>query len=150
MRSTQAELGTRVDRRAGAAVEPAKTKPSTLDAVAFANGLGKQWQGGEQLAIHRRRYVRRKVRARRPSMLDPHLPLVEGWLAAEPHLTAIAILGRLGERYPGQFGKPQHSIVQRLLKASRAKAASQLIADTEPTMPAATDRSGDGSLAYVA
>ena len=27
-------------------------------------------------------------------MLDPHLPLVESWLAAEPHLTAIAILGR--------------------------------------------------------
>jgi hypothetical protein len=75
-------------------------------------------------------------------MLDPHLPLIEGWLAAEPHLTAIAILSRLGERYPGQFGKPQHSIVQRLLKASRAKAARQLIADTEPTMSLAADRSG--------
>jgi hypothetical protein len=142
MRSTQVDLGTRVDRRAGAAVEPVTTKPSTQDTGAFANGLGKRWQSGEQRAIHRRRYVRRKVRARRPSMLDPHLPLIEGWLAAEPHLTAIAILSRLGERYPGQFGKPQHSIVQRLLKASRAKAARQLIADTEPTMSLAADRSG--------
>jgi hypothetical protein len=45
------------------------------------------------------------------------------WLAVEPQLTAIAILGRLSERHPDQFGKPQHSIVQRLLKVLRTKAA---------------------------
>jgi hypothetical protein len=47
-------------------------------------------------------------------------------------LGAIAILGRLAERYPDQFGKPQHSIVQRLLKALRIKAAGQLIATDDP------------------
>jgi hypothetical protein len=58
--------------------------------------------------------------------------MIEGWLAAEPQLTAIAVLGRLAERFPGQFGKPQHSIVQRLLRALRIKAAGQLIARREP------------------
>jgi hypothetical protein len=38
-------------------------------------------------------------------MLDPHVAMIEGWLAAEPQLSAIAILGRRTERFPGQFGK---------------------------------------------
>ena len=54
-----------------------------------------------------------------PSKLDPHLALIETWLATEPQLTAIAIVGRLAERHPGQFGNKQHSIVQRLLQALR-------------------------------
>src|SRR5712691_7029243 len=36
-----------------------------------------------------------------------------------PQLTALAIVGRLSERYPEQFCTKQHSIVQRLLKALR-------------------------------
>ena len=58
-----------------------------------------------------------------PSKLDPYVALIEGWLAAEPQLTAIAIVNRLGERHPEQFGKKQHSIVQRLLQALRKTAA---------------------------
>jgi hypothetical protein len=83
-----------------------------------------------------------------PSMLDPHVAMIEGWLAAEPQLTALAILGRLSERQPGEFGPPQHSIVQRLLKALRKKAAEKLVAEaagaatvTTP-LPGAVDGSG--------
>jgi hypothetical protein len=54
--------------------------------------------------------------------------LIEGWLVAEPQLTAIAIVGRLAELHPDQFGKKQHSIVQRLLRALRKSAAHRLIA----------------------
>ena len=46
-------------------------------------------------------------------MLDPHVEEIGRWLAAEPRLTALVILGRLAER---------------LLKALRRKAAGQLIA----------------------
>ena len=49
-----------------------------------------------------------------PSKLDPHIALIEDWLAAEPQLTAIAIVGRLADLHPDQFGKKQHSIVQRV------------------------------------
>ena len=65
-----------------------------------------------------------------PSKLDPHVVLIKGWLAAEPQLTAIAIVGRLADLHPDQFGKKQHSIVQRLLRALRRSTAHRLIAET--------------------
>ena len=43
-------------------------------------------------------------------------------------MTALAIVGRLNEKHPEQFGTRQHSIVQRLLKGLRKKAAEKLIA----------------------
>jgi hypothetical protein len=70
-----------------------------------------------------------------PSKLDTHA--IEGWLAAQPQLTALAIVSRLSEKYPEEFGTKQHSIVQRLLRALRRKAAEQLIAQ-EPVRDAGT------------
>ena len=84
-----------------------------------------------------------------PSKLDPHIATIEGWLAAQPQLTALAIAGRLSERYPEQFGTRQHSIVQRLLRALRRKTAEQLVAQeplgdttTAVPWPGAVDGSG--------
>ena len=125
MRDAQSELGTRVDRRAGKFAVPAEQLSST---ATFANGLGKTIEAGEPRATHRRPTRPYKVRIRMPSMLDPHIAEIESWLAAQPQLTAIVILGRLRERQPGEFGPPQHSIVQRLLKTLRTKAAHQIIA----------------------
>ncbi len=133
IRDAQTELGTRVDARAGKIAATSVCAPSPApDAAAFAKGLGKNVLCGEQRAIHRRLHKPCKKRVRMPSMLDPHIEDIERWLAAEPHLTALVILGRLAERCPGQFGAPQHTIVQRLLKALRRKAAGQLIAAAEP------------------
>ncbi len=69
--------------------------------------------------------------------LDHHAATIEDWLAAEPQLTALAIVFRLSARHPQQFGRRQHSIVHRLLKALRKKAAEKLIAQ-EPPCPAMT------------
>src|SRR3982074_676350 len=63
-----------------------------------------------------------------PSKLDPHIAAIEGWLAEQPQLTALAIVGRLREKYPEEFGARQHSIVQRLLRTLRRKAAEQMLA----------------------
>ena len=63
-------------------------------------------------------------------MLDPHLADIERWLEAEPRLTALAILGRLAEQRPEQFGPPQHTIVQRLLRSLRRKAVETIIPRT--------------------
>jgi hypothetical protein len=60
-------------------------------------------------------------------MIDPHLAHVEAWLVAEPHLTAVEVLGRLAERAPGHFGSRQLRTVQRLVKAWRTKMAHLLI-----------------------
>src|SRR5262249_43799513 len=40
-------------------------------------------------------YVRRKPLPRRPSMLDHYVVHIEAWLAAEPHVTAVAIVDQL-------------------------------------------------------
>lgn len=63
-------------------------------------------------------------------MLDPHLTDIERWLTAEPRLTALAILRRLAEQCPEQFGPQQHTIVQRLLRSLRRKAAETIVPRT--------------------
>ena len=84
-----------------------------------------------------------------PSKLDPHIAAIEAWLAEQPQLTALAIVGRLREKYPEKFGKRQHSIVQRLLRALRRRAAERLVAQgplddatTAAPLPGVVDGSG--------
>ncbi|MGV7218641.1 hypothetical protein SO180_35820, partial [Bradyrhizobium sp. UFLA05-112] len=127
MRDAQAELGTRVDARSGRPAATPSPPAPTKNAAAFAKGLGNDVHLGEQRIIHRRTRKPYKKRMRMPSMLDPHLADIERWLAAEPRLTALAILGRLAEQRPEQFGPPQHTIVQRLLRSLRRQAAETII-----------------------
>jgi len=131
IRATQEELGNRVDRRAGQAygLQRAGTSTAPATAAIFAKTLGKTVKVGEPRATHRRSRRPYKTRVRMPSKLDPHIATIEGWLAAQPQLTALAIVGRLSEKYPEEFGTKQHSIVQRLLRALRRKAAEQLVAE---------------------
>jgi len=130
IRATQNELGNRVDRRAGQArgLQCASTNNAPATAATFAKTLGKTVKAGEPPATHRRTRRPYKTRVRMPSKLDPHIAMIEGWLAAQPQLTALAIVGRLSEKYPDEFGTRQHTIVQRLLRAHRRKAAEQLVA----------------------
>jgi hypothetical protein len=137
VRAAQTELGDRIDRRPGKTAARLSVSSPAADAAIFAKTLGRSVDAGELRGTHRRlkrHYVRR---GRTPSMLDPHVLTIEGWLAAEPQLTALAIVGRLNEIYPEQFGKKQHSIVQRLLKALRKKAAERLMAEMTLSMPTA-------------
>jgi hypothetical protein len=154
IRAAQEELGNRIDRRAGGALRQTAAGKSDVAAVghystaepaAFARKLGNDLARGEPRATHRRAKRRYKKRVSMPSKLDPHVALIEGWLAAEPQLTAIAIIGRLAERHPEQFGKKQHSIVQRLLRALRKTAAQRLIAETAAEACAQPPGAVDGS-----
>ena len=130
IRATQEELGNRVDRRAGQArgLQCASTNNAPAIAARFAKTLGKTATVGETRATHRHTRRPYKTRVRMPSRLDPHIAVIEGWLAEQPQLTALAIVGRLSEKYPEEFGTRQHSIVQRLLRALRRKTAEQLVA----------------------
>lgn len=143
IRAAQEELGNRVDRRAGNARGQQRAGNGTAlqplqlpDTVAFAKTLGTTIEAGDPRATHRRPKRRYRTRVRMPSKLDPHVATIEGWLAAEPKLTALTIVDRLSEKHPEQFGTKQHSIAQRLLKALRKKAAAPL--------PGAVDGSGYG------
>jgi hypothetical protein len=127
MRDAQTELGTRVGARAGKLAAAASPPAPATNAAAFAKELGNDVHLGEQRIIHRRMRKPYKERMRMPSMLDPHLADIERWLAAEPRLTALAILGRLAAHSPEKFGPPQHTIVQRLLRSLRRNAAAVII-----------------------
>lgn len=131
MRDAQNELGSRVDQRAG---KPAMAVAGAKRLGGLCRELGDDWKQGEQRAIHRRRYVRRKPVPRRPSMLDPYIPIIEGWLAAAPHLSAVDLLSRLEAHAPGRFSGHQRRTAQRLVKNWRSKATRQLISSTEITL----------------
>jgi hypothetical protein len=148
IRTAQEELGNRIDRRAGdarseqrdgKATAPHAVQSSAPDAIAFAKKLGKTVDAGDPRATHRRPKRRYKTRVRMPSKLDPHLATIQSWLAAEPQLTALAIVSRLSDKYPEQFGKKQHSIVQRLLKSLRNH-----VPTTGTFSPGSVDGSGYG------
>jgi hypothetical protein len=97
MRTAQAELGERIDRRPGGMLTRPPTPSPAADAAVFAKTLGRSVEAGEPRGTHRppkRTYIRR---VRTPSMLDPNVGTIEGWLVAEPQLTALAIVGRLSE-----------------------------------------------------
>src|SRR5262245_27765447 len=126
IRRCQDELGQRIARRGLAAAADA----GPADPLAFARALATSASTGEVRATHRRVKRKYKTRMRMPSKLDPHLATIEDWLAAEPQITALAILRRLAAIDPDTFGDKQHSIVQRLLKALRRKAAQRVIAET--------------------
>lgn len=104
--------------------------PAVLGTADFAKALGRTSKAAEPRATHRRLKRQYKTRMRMPSMLDPHLDMIKGWLTAGPQLTALTILSRLIECYPSQSDPRQASIVQRLIKALRFKAAQQIIAET--------------------
>jgi hypothetical protein len=130
IRAAQEELGARIDRGGRVATAPLP-QPTPPDIAAFAKRLGVQSATTvEPRATHRRTKRRYKTRVRMPSKLDPHLFLIESWLAAEPQLTALVIVSRLARRDPEHFGSKQHSIVQRLLRKYRNRTAQQ-----EPVVP---------------
>ncbi|MCK1553530.1 transposase family protein [Bradyrhizobium sp. 183] len=139
IRATQDELGNRVDRRAGQVrrLQSASTSTAPATTATFAKTLGKTTTSGESRATHRRTRRPYKTRVRMPSKLDPHIAAIEGWLGTQPQLTALAIVDRLREKHPEEFGTRQHSIVQRLLRALRRKMAEQLFAK-EPLADATT------------
>ena len=64
-------------------------------------------------------------------MLDPYVVHMEAWLAAEPHLTAVAIVDRLRDCAPNSFGDQQLGTLQRFVQSWRARTAKLLIDGAE-------------------
>ncbi len=139
IRAAQQELGERVGNR-GFGTAPA----SPVDPPTFARSLGSSTKAGEVRATHRvgKRFYKKRIRM--PSKLDPHLAKVEAWLAAEPQLTALAIVRRLAEIDAATFSEKQHSSVQRLIRSLRGKAAVTIVAITAQSKTAHGEQQGLG------
>ena len=157
MRRCQEELGQRIDARGikAARRRPAEeTLPVPIEVGDFARALGTKQPDAadvahiEPRATHRKAKRRYKTRMRMPSKLDPYLDTIEGWMATEPQITALAIVRRLGQIDPATFRDNQHSIVQRLLRSLRSKAAETALAgvtDQVATAVTAPPGSVDGA-----
>jgi len=144
IRAAQNELGERIGKRGLAAAAGA----SAVDPLAFARSLGTPAAAAEVRATHRTRKRRYKTRIRMPSKLDPHLGTIESWLVAEPQLTALAIVRRLAGTDPTMVSDKQHSIVQRLLRSLRRKAAEAVIATAPQQTSTLPHGPVDGAACY--
>jgi hypothetical protein len=152
MRRCQEELGSRIDARGVKAARRRAVQaalPVPTEVGAFARTLGAtppdtaDIAGIEPRATHRKPKRRYKTRMRMPSKLDPHLVTIEGWLAAEPQITASTIVRGLAAIDPATFGDKQHSIVQKLLKRFRRRAVESVLASSVETGPEKTAAGGD-------
>lgn len=140
IRPCQEELGQRIGARGikVARRRPMAVVPIPTEVGDFARALGTtpldpvDVASIEPRATHRNPKRRYKTRMRMPSKLDPHPATIEGWLATEPQITALAIVHRLAAIDPDTFGDKQHPVVQRLPKALRSKSMERVIAETAP------------------
>jgi hypothetical protein len=149
MRRCQEELGSRIDARGIKAARRRPTEaalPIPTEVGDFARALGAKPPDTvdiasiEPRATHRKPKRRYKTRMRMPSKLDRYLAAIQDWLTAEPDITALTIVGRLTRIDPATFGDKQHSIVQRLLRSLRRKAAETVLAGgTEPAAATETN-----------
>ena len=124
IRAAQDDLGKRVDRR-GLNAKP--EEPVVIDLQPFAANLETAWQAGETRPTHRRPYRRTKPYPKRPSMLDPFEAQIRAWIAADPTLSAAAVLQRLMSADPSRFTKKSERTVQIAVKAWRAEITGQII-----------------------
>ena len=137
IRTAQADLGRRVDRRG--LDGDRKPQPAT-DLERFTAGLRIAWRAGEQRLTHRRPYRRRKPIPQRASMLDDLRDQIGAWLAEEPGVPAIAILERLKTLHPGRFSEKHERTVQRAARRWRAEQAHRIITESAAAMMATTVR----------
>ena len=126
IRVAQDELGERIGKRGLTAAAIAHP----VDSIGFARSLGTTTKAVELRATHRRPKRPYKKRIRMPSKLDPHLAMIENWVATEPQITAVDIVRRLAAIDPATFGNQQYSIVRRLIRSLRRKLAETVLVDT--------------------
>ena len=100
----------------------------TSDVAVFLASLASAWKDGEARPTHRKRpaathWWRTKV--------DPFAdawPVIEGWLIAEPSVSANTLMDRLAAMVPDAYAsKAQLRTLQRRVKAWRAERAKEMI-----------------------
>jgi hypothetical protein len=95
---------------------------------AYLEGLSTAWKAGEVRATHRPKATEPRWWRTRIDPFEHAWPVVEGWLIAEPTVTAKVVLDRLAQLVPDAYaGKSQLRTLQRRIKTWRAEKAKDLI-----------------------
>jgi hypothetical protein len=108
--------------------------------VAFATA----WHSDYRAPQERRKNTTRHWWRTRADPFAESWPMVEGWLGAEPNLTAKELPARLSERLPDLYPTGvQLRTLQRRVKDWRADRARQLVFAAIPDQPARTETISD-------
>ena len=103
-------------------------KPGTDPALAeFLAQLPTLWQEGEVRPTHRRVTTTPHYWRTRSDPFADVWPEIEGWLIADPDITAKALFTRLQQEYPDAFSAGQLRTLQRRVRLWRQGMARRLI-----------------------
>ena len=95
---------------------------------AYLESLATAWKAGEVRPTHRRKAPEARSWRTRTDPFEHAWPVVEGWLVAEPSVTAKDLMSRLAQMVPDVYAsKAQLRTLQRRIKAWRAEKAKDLI-----------------------
>jgi len=122
MREVQHELVGLVAR--GIDAQP----PVTGDVAAFLHSLATAWQAGEVRPTHRQKAATARWWRTRADPFAQSWPMLETWLAKQPHLTAKDLMARLSRELPDLYPTgAQLRTLQRRLQAWRTEKAKELV-----------------------
>jgi hypothetical protein len=109
----------------GMSAEVVGGTPSMTDFVA---GLASAWKDGEARPTHRKQPAAKHWWRTRVDPFADAWPVVEGWLAAEPSVSAKVMMERLANLIPDMYAsKTQLRTLQRRVKVWRAERAKDMV-----------------------
>jgi hypothetical protein len=109
----------------GVSAESMVSAPAIADFVA---SLASAWKDGEARPTHRKQPAAKHWWKTRVDPFADAWPMVEGWLIAEPAVSAKALMARLATLIPDAYaGKAQLRTLQRRVKTWRAERAKEMV-----------------------
>jgi hypothetical protein len=109
----------------GVSAEAVAGTPAIADFVA---SLASAWKDGEARPTHRKQPTAKHWWKTRVDPFADAWPVVEGWLIAEPAVSAKALMERLATLIPDAYAsKAQLRTLQRRVKAWRAERAKEMV-----------------------
>ena len=98
------------------------------DVAAFLQSLSSAWKEGEARATHRKQLKAKHWWRTRTDPFADAWPVIEGWLNAEPSISAKALMERLVVMVPEMYGnKAQLRTLQRRVKAWRSARVTEMV-----------------------
>ena len=106
----------------------AAAEDSTPPIADFVASLASAWKDGEARPTHRKRPATKHWWRTRVDPFADAWPVIEGWLIAEPAVSAKVLMERLATLVPDAYaGKAQLRTLQRRVKAWRAERAKDMV-----------------------
>jgi len=98
------------------------------DIGVFLASLSSAWKDGEARPTHRKQPKAKHWWRNRPDPFADAWPVIEGWLTAEPSVSACALMDRLAAMVPDAYAsKAQLRTLQRRVKAWRNQRVKEMV-----------------------